>query len=79
MKIKVEFLEGFLVLAFAIFIVGLLTGMLAVELVSLKVDSVALLMAFSLGFLLGLLIIILVLISLRLWGLKRAPTDLREP
>ncbi|MEM0057259.1 MAG: hypothetical protein QXG09_00055 [Candidatus Bathyarchaeia archaeon] len=76
MKIKVEFLWGFLVLAFAIFIVGLLAGMLAVGLVSLKVDSVALLMVFSLGFLLGVLVIALVLVSLRLLDLKRAPDSL---
>jgi len=76
MKIKVEFLWGFLVLAFAIFIVGLLAGMLAVGLVSLKVDSVALLMVFSLGFLLGMLVIALVLVSLRLLDLKRAPDSL---
>lgn len=76
MKIKVEFLGGFLVLAFAIFIVGLLAGMLAVGLVSLKVDSVALLMVFSLGFLLGMLVIALALVSLRLLDLKRASDSL---
>jgi len=66
MEIKRGFIEGFLVIGFAIFIAGLLTGMLAVNLISLKSDFVSLFMMFTLGFLAGMLTVVLVLVSVKI-------------
>ncbi|MEM1565870.1 MAG: hypothetical protein QXG11_03325 [Candidatus Bathyarchaeia archaeon] len=71
MKISRGFFGGFLVLGFAIFIVGLLVGMMAVDFVSLKLDPVALLTIFTLGFLTGLLTVALVLVSVKMLELRK--------
>ncbi|MEM3722218.1 MAG: hypothetical protein QXD34_03440 [Candidatus Bathyarchaeia archaeon] len=76
MKFREGFVESFLVLGFAIFIAGLLTGILAVALVNLNLDSAALVMMFSLGFLLGILTIALVLVSVKLLGLEKTSSNL---
>jgi hypothetical protein len=52
---------GFLVLGFAIFIAGFLTGMLAIALIPVKPDLAALeLMLFVLGLLIGMVVITLI-------------------
>jgi sugar phosphate permease len=66
MEIKRGFIEVFLVIGFTIFIAGLLTGMLAINLVSSKLDSISLFMMFTLGFLIGMLTISLVFVSLKM-------------
>jgi hypothetical protein len=58
-KVERDFLEGFLVLGFAIFIVGFLTGMFSLALVGLKMDSVLLFVVFSLGLIVGMLAVVL--------------------
>jgi hypothetical protein len=58
-KVERDFLEGFLVLGFAIFIVGFLTGMFSLALVALKMDSVLLFVVFSLGLIVGMLAVVL--------------------
>lgn len=68
MKLEKEFIEGFLVLGFAIFILGFLAGMLAIALVSLKMDSAILFVVFSVGLLVGILMVALTLLILRLKG-----------
>lgn len=73
MKINEGFIGGFLVLGLAIFITGLLTGMMAIDFVSLKPDPVALFAMFSLGFLMGMLTVALVLVSVKLLELRRPP------
>jgi len=65
-EVKKGFIEGFLVIGFAIFIAGLLTGMLAINLVNLKLDSASLFMMFTLGFLAGMLAVALVLVSVKM-------------
>lgn len=71
MKVGGGFIGGFLVLGFAIFITGLLTGMFAVDLVNLKSDSAVLFAMFSLGFLTGMLAVALALVSVKLLELRK--------
>jgi len=73
MKIGEEFVEGFFVMGFAIFIVGLLTGMLALGLLDLKLDSTSLFIVFALGFLTGSLTFALTLVSVKIRELKKTP------
>ena len=49
MPMEKSFITGFIVLGFVIFIAGFLAGMLAVALVSVKMDFAAGFMIFSLG------------------------------
>lgn len=64
---------GFVVLGFAIFIVGFLTGMLAIAVISVKSDVTVLgFMTFTLGLLTGLLAMALVLVTIRLTKLKES-------
>ncbi|MEM3769592.1 MAG: hypothetical protein QXG76_00205 [Candidatus Bathyarchaeia archaeon] len=65
-----RFLAGFLVLGFAVFIAGFLAGILAIGLVPLKIEFMALFMVFSLGYIAGTLTVALVLIALQLLKLK---------
>ncbi len=72
MKANEGFIGGFLVLSFVIFIAGLLAGMLAIDFVSLKLDSVALFTMFLFGFLMGMLTVALVLVCVKLLEVKRS-------
>jgi hypothetical protein len=63
MKVKEGFIEGFLVLGFAIFILGLLVGMLALALINVKIDQAILFITFSTGMITGILIISLILVT----------------
>jgi len=73
MKIGEGFVEGFFVMGFAIFIVGLLTGMLALGLLDLKLDSTSLFIVFALGFLTGSLTFALTLVLVKIRELKKTP------
>ncbi|MEM3565492.1 MAG: hypothetical protein QXK18_01275 [Candidatus Bathyarchaeia archaeon] len=59
-------LAGFLVLGFAVFITGFLAGVLAIGLVPLEMEFMALFMVFSLGYIAGILTVALVLVVLQL-------------
>ena len=73
MKVERGFIGGFIVLGFAIFIVGFLTGMLAIAVISVKSDVTLLLfMTFTLGLLTGLLAMALVLVTIRLTKLRES-------
>lgn len=65
MSVK-EFVSGFLVLGFAIFIAGFITGMLAVAFIPIKEDSTSVkLLLFVLGLIAGALMVALTLTSFR--------------
>ena len=66
MTLKNGFLGGFLILGFVLFLVGFLTGMLAIALVPSRLDPMVEFMIFVLGFLAGAVIIALVLTVVRL-------------
>jgi len=68
MNVKEEgFIGGFLVLGFVIFIVGFLTGMLAIAFIPVKPDSTTLaLMVYVFGFITGMITIALMLVILKL-------------
>jgi flagellar biogenesis protein FliO len=70
MEVKKGFFGGFLVLGFVIFIIGLLAGMLAILLVSSKLDSSVLFMVFSLGFIIGMIVVALIWVIVKFKELK---------
>lgn len=73
MNVKEErFIGGFLVLSFVIFIVGFLTGMLAVAFIPVTSDFTALaFMVFIFGFITGMVTIALLLVILKTRELTR--------
>jgi hypothetical protein len=71
MKLGEEFIEGFFVLGFSMFVVGLLTGMLAIGLLDLKLNSTSLFIVFTLGFLAGSFAVALMLVSMKMRELKK--------
>jgi len=72
MNLKEGFMGGFLVLGFVIFIVGFITGILAVALGAIAPDStMSGFMIFTLGFITGMVTIVLVLVTLKLTELTR--------
>ncbi len=73
MNLKEEgFLGGFLVLGFVVFILGFLTGMLAVAFIPVKADFTALaLMVFIFGFITGMITVAMVLVIIKLRELTR--------
>jgi hypothetical protein len=71
MEIRRGFIEGFLVMGFTIFIAGILTGMLAINLVGSKLDSFSLSMMFTLGFLAGMLTVSLALVYVKMRKLEK--------
>ena len=73
-----EFLTGFLILGFAIFIAGFLTGMLALAVLGVSSDLTTLeLVIFALGFVAGILTVGLTYAFMR-WG-KKQRQNLSEP
>jgi hypothetical protein len=69
------FMGGFLVLGFAIFLIGLLTGMLAIEILQVESDfSMLWFMVFFVGFLSGAVVSAMVLIIIRLMRSPRKPS-----
>jgi len=74
MKVEKGFLGGFLVLGFVIFVAGFLTGMLALAMVRVELDTTLLaFMLFLLGFILGVLTIALALVIRRWNRLSKKP------
>jgi hypothetical protein len=71
MDLKKGFIGGFLVLGFVIFIVGFMTGMLTISLISAETDFTTTFMLFVLGFITGMLTIALVLVIMKLTELTR--------
>ncbi len=72
MDVKEGFIGGFLVLVFIIFIIGFLTGMLAIALMPVKPDSTTQgFMVFILGFITGMATIALVLVTTKLTQLTK--------
>ncbi|MBS7621826.1 hypothetical protein KEJ32_06930, partial [Candidatus Bathyarchaeota archaeon] len=70
MKFGRGFVKGFLVLGFAIFILGFLTGMLAIALTNIKMDSSILFIVFSAGLITGILIVALAIVSVKAKSLE---------
>ena len=71
MGLEKGFLSGFLILGFAIFIAGFLTGMLAFTVVHVSSDLATLgLMIFVLGFVVGMLTVALTFIFMK-WRRKQ--------
>jgi hypothetical protein len=71
MDLEKGFLGGFLVLGFALFIAGFLTGVLAFAVVQVSSDLTTLgIMVFLLGFVVGILIVTLAIMFSR-WRMKR--------
>lgn len=68
MKLEKGLIEGFLILGFAIFILGFLAGMSVLALVSVKMDSAILFIIFSSGMLVGILMVVLTLLIIKLKG-----------
>jgi len=72
MRTEKSFIGGFLVLGFAIFIVGFLTGMLAIALIPANPETTTLgFMAFILGFITGMVVIALTLVVVQLSRLTK--------
>jgi hypothetical protein len=72
MDLEKGFLGGFLVLGFVIFVVGFLTGMLALVVVSVGRDITSIgVMLFALGFILGMLTIALTMVMIKLSKLQK--------
>jgi len=69
-KFRRGFVEGFLVLSFAIFILGFLTGMLAIALTNVKMDPSALFVVFSVGLITGILVVALALVCVKAKSLE---------
>lgn len=69
--VETDVLAGFLVLGFAVFIVGFLAGILIIGLVPLEMDFVALFTVFSLGYIAGALTVALVLVAFQLLKLRK--------
>lgn len=74
MKFRKGFVEGFLVLGFAIFILGFLMGMLAIALTNVKMDSSILFIVFSAGLVAGVLMVALTLVSVKARSLEEPPS-----
>jgi len=72
--VKESFLGGFLVLGFALFLVGFLTGLLAFALMPSELDVTVEFMIFILGFLLGIVAIALALMVKRSTKLMKKPS-----
>jgi len=66
MKVEKELVKGFLVLGFAIFILGFLAGMSTLALAFTKMDLAILFVVFSVGLLVGILIVVLILLIIKL-------------
>jgi membrane protein implicated in regulation of membrane protease activity len=78
MRSENGFLGGFLILSFAIFIAGFLTGMLALAVLDVSSDLTTLgLMIFALGFVAGILLVGLTYTFVRLRRKQRQ--NLSEP
>lgn len=78
MDLEKGFLGGFLILGFALFIAGFLTGMLAFAVVQASSDLATLgLMIFVLGFVVGMLTVALTFIFMK-WRRKQRQ-NLSEP
>jgi len=71
--VEKDVLAGFLVLGFAVFIAGFLAGVLAIGLVPLEMDFIALFTVFSLGYVAGALTVALVLVAFLLLRLRKSP------
>jgi hypothetical protein len=72
MDLEKGFLGGFLVLGFVLFVVGFLTGMLALSLLRVALDfSTTGIMIFVLGFIAGMVTIALVSVMLKLSKLQK--------
>jgi len=73
MQIEKGFVGGFFVLGFAIFIVGFLTGMLAIALIPVKPEFTTLgFMIFVLGLITGMVTIALMLVIVQLSRLTKS-------
>jgi len=73
MDIREGFVGVFLVLGFVIFIVGFLTGMLAIALIPVELDFTTLgYMVFIWGFMMGMITIALLLVIVKLTGQTRS-------
>ncbi len=67
MRVERVFLGGFLVLAFGVFIVGFLTGILAIAILNFSLDVATLgFMYFLVGLIAGLVIIVVVMVAWRI-------------
>jgi hypothetical protein len=73
MNLKEEgFIGGFLVLGFVIFIVGFLTGMVAIAFIPVNAESITLaFMVFMFGFITGMVTLTLLLVIIRLRELSK--------
>jgi len=73
MHVEKSFMGGFLVLGFAIFIAGFLTGMLAIALIPAEPECTTLgFMFFILGLIIGMVAIALLQIIIRLFKLPKS-------
>ncbi|MEM1563228.1 MAG: hypothetical protein QW161_00960 [Candidatus Bathyarchaeia archaeon] len=70
--VEPEVLAGFLVLGFAVFIAGFLAGVLAIGLVPLEMEFVALFTVFSLGYIAGTLTVALALVAFQILKLRKS-------
>ncbi|NWF87670.1 hypothetical protein HXY32_07695 [Candidatus Bathyarchaeota archaeon] len=71
MQVKQISIGGFLVLGFAIFIAGLLTGIVAVALMPVRSDQTVIeLIIFIFGFITGIVTIALTLVTVKFMGLS---------
>jgi len=72
MHVERGIMAGFLVLGFAIFIVGFLTGMVAIEVIPISADATTVgFMLFILGLVTGMLTVALVLAVIQFNELKK--------
>jgi hypothetical protein len=72
MDLEKGFLGGFLVLGMVLFVVGFLTGMLAIAIIPMKADSVMVeFMLFILGLVTGMVTIALALVVVKLSRLQK--------
>lgn len=70
--VESEVLAGFLVLGFAVFIAGFLAGVLAIGLVPLEMEFVALFTIFSLGYIAGALTVALALVAFQILKVRKS-------
>ncbi|MGA3192597.1 MAG: hypothetical protein ABSD73_08835 [Candidatus Bathyarchaeia archaeon] len=76
MDLEKGFLGGFLVLGFGLFIVGFLTGMLALAVLNVTPDFATLgFLIFAVGFIVGMLTIALTLVVVKLTRASRNVAD----
>jgi Na+-transporting NADH:ubiquinone oxidoreductase subunit NqrB len=74
MQVGKGFVAGFLVLGFAIFIAGFLTGMAAIAVLHVSVDATTVgFMLFVLGLITGMLTVAITLATVHLSQLERKP------